>query len=342
MSYELELFTTAKRLQDPPETSSNVHIRVDGPDKVEDEDLPQEYLPVLGKKRLLFRIHLHGELTKSDEIAINSWLGNAVAQTKGVLIDSQTLHYEAATRTGQLHPSTEPSATYGWMHFYFEDAEAFYDTRFEEALDIIWRVMPDAAPTRFGYWEPLQHTIVNGDFSQLVTAFKAETDVIMKGKTPFAHISQWAPSQKTRERYHPKHPMARYFVLGEMSFQIRSKLFAQPAQLRQLITLFEALCVSLDVVYAEIIQSDERGSIRWHGLPDHETHTICVGKTYQEVWPEIALHGYEIGQRHRIVTTDRLGNKPPQPPGDLVGSKGGRYAKVFPFDFKYDPNQYVW
>ena len=100
MSYELELFTTAKRLQDPPETSSNVHIRVDGPDKVEDEDQPQEFLPVLGKKRLLFRIHLHGELTKSDEIAINSWLGNAVAQTKGVLIDPQTLHYEAATRTG--------------------------------------------------------------------------------------------------------------------------------------------------------------------------------------------------------------------------------------------------
>ena len=56
MSYDFELFTSRNFTIDPPRTSDRSNVRVDGPDRVEEDDLPENYLPILGKKRILYRV----------------------------------------------------------------------------------------------------------------------------------------------------------------------------------------------------------------------------------------------------------------------------------------------
>lgn len=102
---------------------ARVKLCIDGPDHVEEEDLPDNYLPILGKKRVLFRIHLEGDLTSSDQIAVDTWLGAILAETKGVLINLQTERFETPTRAGRLEAQADQSNDNGSMSFYFEDGE---------------------------------------------------------------------------------------------------------------------------------------------------------------------------------------------------------------------------
>lgn len=132
--------------------------------------------------------------------------------------------------------------------------------------------------------------------------------------------------------------------------EIRPKLFAHPEKLEQLKFLFERLCVTFDVVYAEIVQTDNWSGWFWYGLPDNQAHTICVGNAYQGVWPDVLKTGHRTGKHHHLVTTDRFGNMPPRPPKDLAApdqtdkNPRGRpnYASVFPFDYEFDYDKYIW
>jgi len=156
------------------------------------------------------------------------------------------------------------------------------------------------------------------------------------------------PCKKTFERWHPKHLIRRRFLLGRVCFELRPKLFAHPANFDRLKSLFEKLCITFDVVYADITQTDNWGSWFWYGLPDNQAHTICLSDAYQGVWPDVLQVGHKIGKHHHLVTTDRFGNKPPRPPKDLFapqqddGAMRPRYAPIFPFDYEFDLNKYIW
>jgi hypothetical protein len=350
LSYDFELFSSRSHALEGPFTSTGSILRIDGPDRVEDEDLPDNFISVLGGKRFLFRIHLEGEFTLSDKETVNAWLGEIVRETKGVLIDLQTERFETPTTQGYLEPQSAQPCKSGRMSFYFRDAERFYDRGFEETLRHISLLMPEAAPARFGEYEPLQSRVKDCDFSELISAYKADTSIIMQGKAPFGHISHWVPCHKTGERYHPRHFMRTHFALGELCFEIRPKLFAHPVQLKRLTTLFETLCVALDVVYAEITETNARAHFLWRGLPDNAAHTICLGPAYQSTWPGFQDVGYKVSEYHQVVTSDRLGSKPPRPPEDLRapfqenGATWGKpkLARIFPFDYEYDPSKNFW
>ena len=99
-----------------------------------------------------------------------------------------------------------------------------------------------------------------------------------------------------------------------------------------------------------LFRRDDWGSWFWRGLPDHEPHTICLGPAYARVWPEVLKTGHKIGEHHNMLSSDRFGNKPPRPPRNLVApdqkdkNPGGKteYASVFPFDYEFDYDRYIW
>ncbi|WP_289041144.1 hypothetical protein [uncultured Aliiroseovarius sp.] len=361
MSYDFDLYTSRALELEPLPTLAQGAVHVDGPYLFEPADIPDNHAPLVEKKRFLFRIHLEGVLATQEMGHVDAWLGQVVLRTKGVLINLQTNQFETPTKSGQLNASVEPVRDSGWMTFYFQDGEAFYEHGFENMLQDISSTLPEAMPNRYGYYEPLQCRIEGGDFSGLISSFKKETDVCMKSRSPFGDILLTIPCRKTFERYHPHHFIRRKFLLGRVSFQIRPKLFDSPSETAKLTVLFEKLCVTLEVVYAEIVRADEFGSWFWYGLPDHQAHTFCLGPAYHKVWPDIGTVGYTIGHRHHVVTTDRFGNSPPRPPNNLIApeqedscidpetgkirdtrDQKPKYAPVFPFDYEFDLNTYIW
>jgi len=352
MSYDFELYVGSKRpLSSPPSLVSG-NIGFDGPDQVVADDVPLSYQRVVGKKRWLYRIHLEGQIDQEDHRQIDGWLRAIIAESKGVLIDLQTEEYETPRKTGTIKPVIEEAAKMGAMSFYFEDGEGFYERGFEAMLSKIKDIIPTALPTRYGYYEPLQGKLENGQYADLVSTFQQDPDLFMKSPTPFGHIYMTVPCKKTFERFHPQHFIRRHFLLGRVEFELRARIFERPADLAALLRLFKELCVDLNVVYAEVLQADELSDAWfWYGLPDRKSaHTICVGPTYQSVWKGAATTGVVIGNHHRIFTTDRFGNAPPQPPIELLApaQKGMSHdsspvcAPIFPFDFVFDKNNYIW
>ncbi len=114
--------------------------------------------------------------------------------------------------------------------------------------------------------------------------------------------------------------------------------------------LFERLCVTFNVVYGHIVQTDHMGGWFWNAVPDHEAHTICVRRAYKQVCPQITQTGHRVGNDLHVVTTYRFGNKPPRPPQSLIArqqdpknaSAAPKLAQVFAFGHAFDENRYLW
>jgi hypothetical protein len=355
MSYDFELYSAQKRNIGTPPALSIGNVRVDGPDKLEDEDIAASYRPVIGRKRWLYRIHLEGEITKADQLEVINWLRTIVVESKGVLIDLQSENYETTTKSGAIANSDEVNSETGAMSFFFEDGEWFYETGFEKMLETIAEIFPTALPQRYGNYEPLQGKLEKGRYNEIVSAFQLESSFFfMRSQTPFGHIYMSIPCKKYFENMDAQHSMRRHFLLGNVCFELKPKLFENPTHVLDLLRLFKALCVQLNVVYAEILQTDEPSEVWfWRGLPDRKAvHTICIGQAYSEVWPEMATAGDLVGKHHWVVTHDRFGNTPPRPPSGLLAPQESGvdlrsdsppiYASVFPFDFTFDGAKFVW
>jgi hypothetical protein len=106
----------------------------------------------------------------------------------------------------------------------------------------------------------------------------------------------------------------------------------------------------LNVVYAEILETGGGGSWFWYGLPHRQQpHTICIGPAYQSVWPEASAGGELVGDRLRVFTSDRCGNKPPRPPSNLLAPDKPfdpdvepTRAPIFPFNYEFNYDKYHW
>jgi len=323
MSYDFQLYTnSARKLVDPPELERG-NVSLDGPNRLEEDDVPSEYLPIVGKKRWLYQIHLEGEINEQGRLFVNDWLRSLIINSKGILIDQQTNSFEAVNKSGNISPSNHKKASLGSMSFFFEDGERFYASGFESMLTIIANTFSAAMPTRYGYYEPLQEKTKQGEYLEIVSTFQKDTSLLLKSPAPFGHIYMSVACDKTFERYHPKH-----FIR------------------------FKTLCVELDVVYAEILETKESSAgWLWYGLPNRKmAHTICIGPTYQSVWPEFSSGGSLIGDHHRVFSIDRFGNKPPQPSSDLLAPDRNhqdiqgipKKAQIFPFDYEFSFNKYIW
>lgn len=352
LSYDFELYVGNNRQLPEPPLLAFGNIRFDGPDRVEVDDIPLPYLSVVGKKTWLYRIHLEGQIEQDEHRQIDGWLRAIITVSKGVLIDLQTEEYETPRKSGTINPAIKEAPQMATMRFYFEDGEAFYKHGFEAMLSKIKAIIPSALPKRYGRYEPLQGKVEQGQYTALVSEFHADPNLFLKASTPFSYIYMSIPCKKTFERYHSQHFIRRHFLLGNVEFELRAKIFESPADLAALLELFKALCVEFNVVYAEILRTVEPSdSWFWHGLPDRKSaHSICVGPRYQKVWSDAAAGGDIIGEQHRFFASDRLGSAPPRPPADLLApDQNGKlndsrpvYASVFPFDFVFDENKYIW
>ena len=352
VSYDFELYMgRATSFEKPPETTTG-NILCDGPDTVQDEDIPRSFLPLIGTRRWLYRIHLEGVFGTDERFAVDRWLRRALATSKGVLFDLQSGTFETVNKSGAVAPDTSAQPSLGSMSFYFTDGEAFYQHGFAAMLETVAELLPAAMPTRYGTYEPLQGKVFPGNYAEIVSAFHDDPGgLFLKSPTPFGHVFLSVPCKKTFELYHPKHFIRRHHLLGKVEFELRPAVFSNLGNRDAIMALFKALCAELGIVYAEILESESlKGSWFWYGLPDRQNaHSICIGPEYQRVWPEAAVGGEVIGDGLRVFTSDRFGTKPPRPPAELLvpdqsfDPQGKPVcARVFPFDYEFDYDKYRW
>jgi hypothetical protein len=352
MSYDFNLYTAKPANLVPPLLSNKAQVVIEGPLVVEAEDLEPGELAVIGKRRTLYQVHLEGSLTEADWRDVEAWLNATLAASKGVLVDPQSGAFETGTRRGVLPQAGKAKRHSSWLCFWFKDGEGFHSKGFAETLATLAEAMPAALPTRFGEYEPLQGKVLAGDLAPVLAAFAEHPDLFLKAAPPFGEIHMSIPCAKLFSRYHPQHWIRRRFLLGRLDFEIKPALLDDKTARPGLLALFERLSLQLDVVYSEFTtpQYFTRGGWFWDGLPDSKPRAFCIGPDYRRVWPAANSLGRAVGNSHRLFVAARDGSGMPERPSDLLGPMDqpvGRdsvpeLVRIFPFDYEYAPDKYLW
>lgn len=339
MSIGLDLYLARETTLSPPDAGPNAQFAADPPARIEDEDLPESYLPLTGKgRRWLVRLSIEGAPSPQTLADFDAWLTGTIAETKAVLIDEQSGTYLTATKTGPLPDTAMEDETGGELTFYFQDANWFHQTGFAKMLDTIQRVLPAAMPQRYGAYEPMQGKVENGDTTAIVKDFKADPDIFMRAKTPFSWIFTSVPCDEVVAKWHPNHALKKNFLATRIEFQLRPKAFETPA----LLELMKALSVDLGVFYSELRRDEcPIQTWFWRGIPKGVPSAICIGAPYLDHWPQARARGVELTKDLVFLGPTRLDPHIPQTPPELVDPEleigpavqdRKKYAPVFPFD----------
>jgi hypothetical protein len=348
-------------------------MEVSGPQEIEPDDLLESELAVVGKRRLVWQMSLSNQTSEKDWAQIQVWLSKALAATKGVVIDRQTGTYKTATRQGQLRRVSKPARDPSWLCFWFKDGEGFHAHGLQKLLETLAEVLPEALPRSFealpsdlrDLLNPLQGKVQGNDYRPLLAAFAKNPDVSLVAAPPFGDMWASIPCATKFSGYPANHPIRRNFLLGHLKIQIRAACFEKSSLVDKVMKLFERLCLELQVVYAEFTapQYNPWGSWFWDGLPDRSPRAFCIGAEYRSVWPEAEEFGKEIGPSHRLFIAARDGSGLPKIPPKLLSpttvplAAGNMativaqnrnlhepplLAELFPFDFNYAPDKYIW
>lgn len=240
--------------------------------------------------------------------------------------------------------SPEDDIELGKMSFFLTNADAFHATGLAQMLDAIQATLPEALPARFGQYEPLQGRVENGDTAELLQAFAAEPDHILKARAPYSHIYLNVPCTAELAKWHPAHRLRNNFLAARITFVLRPKAFNDP----RLLTLFQAISSEIGVFYSELRTSPcPTPAWFWTGLPKGPVKAFCLGDPYITLWPEAAQRGVLLANNTILVAPTRLDPTLPEPPEALADPcdaqrpgtpRRGQYAKTFPFQIPDLPN----
>mgnify|MGYP001825266104 CR=1 FL=1 len=338
MSYSLDLYLARDIALTPPDAGPNAQFAADPPARIENEDIPDSYLPLIGKRRRwLVRIYIEGAPSSQSLADFDTWLTDTIAETKAVLIDEQSGTYLTATKQGPLPDTATENETGGELSFYLHDANRFHETGFATMLDTIQRVLPAAMPQRYGAYEPMQGKVENGDTTAIVKDFNADPDIFMRAKTPFSWIFMSVPCDEVVAQWHPNHALKKNYLATRIEFQLRPKAFETPA----LFDLMKALSIDLGVFYSELRREEcpVKGWF-WRGIPTGTPSAICIGAPYLDHWPEARTRGVELTKDLVFLAPTRLDPHIPETPPELIDPEfesgpsvqdRKKYAPVFPF-----------
>lgn len=341
MSYDLNLYLSRETRLTPPDAGKGGQFAADLPARLETEDIPEEYQALVGKRRRwLNRIYIEGQPEPEALARFDDWLAGVILETNAVLIDEQAGRFQTAKTEDDLpsaRAATGTGATLGDMSFFFEDVESFVPTALPAILKIIADVLPEAMPTRFGQYEPLQGKVENGDTSGLLKAFQEDPDQFMKAKAPFAHIYSNIASEAELMKWHPQHALRGHFLAGRLRFELRPKALTDP----RLQPLFWEIARALGVFYAEIRATEcPVQAWFWRGLPPGPVRAFALGPPYSGLWPEAEARATARDGALILVAPTRLQPELPQPPAKLMAPREPRrlwqfgfrrYARQFPF-----------
>ncbi len=339
MSYDLDLYVSKPTPLTAPDAGPNAQFGVESPARIEPEDIPATYAPLIARRRWLIRIHIEGAPTPETSAVFEAWLAVTLADTKGLVVDEQAGTWATAKKTGPLPGTASDDITeMGEMSFFLTDANAFHASGLAKMLDAIQATLPEAMPARFGQYEPFQGRVENGDTGPLLAAFADDPDQFLKALTPFAHIYLSLPCDAELTKWHPNHFLRKEVLVTRVAFELRPKAFEDP----RLLDLFKAIASTIGVFYADLRRTE--GPVRswfWHGLPEGPVEAFCLGAPYTGLWPEAVSRGVPLANGVTLVAPTRTDPTVPKPPHDLAdpGTDNGarlqgraKYAPTFPFD----------
>jgi hypothetical protein len=292
-------------------------IVVTGPEKVEDEDIPDDVRPALAGIGSLYSINL--EPIGAPATALKSARAAAkaiAAAAHGAAFDPQTEEVTLPTGVRRYTPPRRETATrfdlvsMGWWFINGPLSEPGGYTRF---VDLLERLLPDALPRRYGEHEPPQHKLVETGREHF-TAYLAEArgDLVWYPTKPVVSVhvgcslpSGWQP--RLGFRAHSAEVEIDAFALSQAGWA--GQLLKFWKEMSAFLKPFygEARILGGNIASGATCYSDsqtEEGPTKswfWRGIPRNPGFAVVLGEPYSTLWPGFARHSEHKGDLHLLT-----------------------------------------
>lgn len=165
-------------------------LSIDGPLRVDPEDVPEEVVQALASPSVLYE--LHATLSASTDLAaVRSWSRGLTDAIDGVVIDRQTGRlYPTKGRRSVPRPTRMQRVDVLELQWYWP-SPGISATPY---LQTCARHMPEATPHAFGEFEPLQHRLESGRLT-LETMWQTSDGLYFRCQLPCltGGVSRWTP-----------------------------------------------------------------------------------------------------------------------------------------------------
>lgn len=289
-------------------TRSEPAFEVYGPFHAEPDDLAEILAESVLAPRWLVQVSVPGGWTKIELDTARALAIHIAKSCEGAVLDPQTneILWPRGKRKRFKAPAKEHRIRVVTLRWYLPESQKSVKTA-KVFLNTLRRMCPEAVPTRFGTYEPLQNRLEPGEDAPFLKMWKEQSqkrvvgDFFFKSKSPCFGGSVDIPGVVVpMKRKIPKE--CRRAVTLDLDFDGRA-LHGDPKWLEAVVTLFVELSVKLRAFYsAAYVQREyiaSRGSLFfdalsewvspvcwsyglgfWYGLPAAPTWLAYFGKPY--------------------------------------------------------------
>ena len=320
MSYDIEVFSVERPIVEPPPNGPDWQIVVDGPARVEPEDIPGDGRTALPGLRFLTRLHLEGDASASARTTLIT-LGRAVARdARGVIVDQQTGTVETPRGVQRLTASAEPTGDpILQLSWFVHDVNPLITAAPGALLELFQHSVPELMPRRYGLHEPARFKIESEGHAHFTTFLQQHL------REPFV----WTCHKPCRDVFIaiPERvgPTSRGFRCGRLTIAIDGAAAGDRAWRVELTRLWLAVSDLVRPFYAEIRSGEcPTKSWWWNGIPAAAPAALLIGEPYIRLWPEFGAAarttrtGLAYRERFSPVEATSATNDVPSPPARLA------------------------
>ena len=211
-------------------------FNVDGPLRVEQEDLPEAVVSSAAGIRWTYQLTVEGSSRPAIELA-RRFARELVARSDGVVYDTQA---DAVVwpRGGMRKFKPEPSRQIDLVHFeWFVRREDLPSDLPARVFDVLRNYMPETLPRRFGSFEPLQGRLEEAGRDGFIAAWHAEPMTLFwKGTSPSLDGSMHGLGDELiGAQYAGEHPV------GSVRLSFDHRAFLDPRWREDAVELFVGL-----------------------------------------------------------------------------------------------------
>lgn len=327
MSYHLDVFSADVPAPPAAAEGPGWQLVVEGPLRVEPEDIPAEVRSSLPGIAFLTRFHLEGDAPASAEKKLIATAQKLARAARGVVVDEQKGTVETPRSVRRLAGDAPPSAAPLQLSWFVHDADRLVRTVPADLIDLFQRTLPECLPRRYGLHEPAQLKLERegmANFRQFLAEHLRDAP-IWDGHKPCRHVIISIPDRVG--------PTPHGFRCARLTLNFDGHVSADRAWRVELTRLWIAVAELIRPFYAEIrLGESPTKSWWWNGIPAQGASAILIGDPYTGLWPAFASAARltPAGLRYAEHFVDDVSRAPlPAPPVSIAQPPEPAISKTF-------------
>lgn len=284
MSYDIDVFSAEEPAAPAAQEGRGWQIAVDGPLRVEPEDIPAQVRSLLPGIRFLTQFHLEGDAPASARKTVATAARELARAARGVVVDQQAGTVETPRGVQRFEVARDWSGgDLLQLSWFVQDVAPLISAVSTTVLDTVQRTLPEFLPRRYGLFEPPQHKLETDglDHCRQFIEAHARDNMVWYCHKPGQHVFVSIPDRVGAT--------PRGFRCGRLTLNVDGKAAGDPAWRTELTRLWLEVADLIHPFYAEIRrEACPTTSWWWNGIPAGSPSAVLIGEPYVELWPDFA------------------------------------------------------